>query len=90
MEQEREEKRKKEEKRQIEDSERKDRHHQLLQQLQNTQPPVPQTVHVSQTILPSMKESDDIVEFIRCLEMTLRSASSHRETCLIDPTFPVC
>ena len=44
-----------EEKREEEDREREDRHHQLLQQIQDTQPSVPQTVHVSQTILPSIR-----------------------------------
>ena len=67
-----------EENRRREEREREDRHRQLIQQLQDRQPAVPQTVHVSQLTLPSMKESDDIEEFITCLEIALKSAGTNR------------
>ena len=55
------------------EQEREERHNQLLKQLKESQPAVPQTVNITQTKLLLMKETDDIESFIRQLKIAFKS-----------------
>ena len=77
--------RKREERREREERERKDRriegeqereeqHQQLIRQLKESQPAVPQNVHIQQTKLPTMNESDEVDVFVSQLEIALKLA----------------
>ena len=48
---------------------------QLLQQLKEAQPVVPQQVHINQHKLSQMMDKDDLEVFIRQLEIALRTAN---------------
>ena len=67
-----------EEKREVAEREREIRHQQLIIQLTDTRPTVPQTVNVSQTRLPLMKESDEVEIFVNQLEIALKTGGIPR------------
>ena len=68
--------------RQQEDNDREDRRErdrelrqlQLIQQLKEAQPVVPQQVHVNQMKLPMMTDNDEVEPFLRHLEIALKTA----------------
>jgi len=69
----------KEEKRLREEREREERREErqtrLIQQLRESQPVVPQTIHVNQHKLPKMMDTDDVDIFLRQFEVSLRTAN---------------
>ena len=70
------------EKRQRDEAEREDRREErrlLMVELREAQPVVPQTVQIMQHKLPTMTESDDVEEFIRQLEVALKSSNFPRD-----------
>ena len=69
-----------------EEDRREERQQQLMLQLRQSQPAVPQTVQITQNKLPTMTESDDLEAFVTQLEIAMKSVVSPEQsgsiTCL--------
>ena len=68
----------KEKERENREQEREERHCQLLRQLKDSQPAVPEIVKITQMKLPLMKDTDGVEIFVKQLETVMRSADVPR------------